>query len=243
MPDSQYTPIPEAPGGSEASEGDVSRLAEKVVTLEAERAKLSPKTSFNLQRGLVGGIPAGTFFLLGGVALLVLGFLRGGSIAPYLIGGLLLGVIGFLLYLLSCWSRWRAAERQRLSSLAAAIFACSACAPSIEITTSSEPTADFSALKSYAWASGSRLNLVDPSADNATLEGNIRAAVERELAAKGFTKTSSGSADFLVSFAGASNRSLRSQTVNRYYGYDPYFARPDTPASMPGGAGSRGLYQ
>jgi len=129
-----------------------------------------------------------------------------------------------------------------LLPLLTAILACSACGPAIDISNSFDSNADFTALKSYAWASGSRLNLVEPSDNDAAIEAAIQAAVDRELAAKGYTKTSSGSADFLVGYAGASNKSLRSQTVNRHYGYDPYFADPAAPASAPGGAGRRDLY-
>jgi len=101
-----------------ASEVAIPRLAEEIAALEAERSKLSAETSFNLQRGLTGGIPPGTFFILGGVALLVMSTLKYGLVCGSVVAALLMCVIGFLLYALSCWSRWKAVEKKRVSSLA-----------------------------------------------------------------------------------------------------------------------------
>lgn len=129
-----------------------------------------------------------------------------------------------------------------LLPLIAAIFACSACGPAIDVSNSFDSTTNFTALKSYAWASGSRLNLINPSANDSAIEAGIQSSVDRELAAKGYTKTSAGSADFLVGYAGVTNNSLQSQTVNRYYGYQEYRASDDLPASTPGGAGRQNLY-
>lgn len=118
MPDPEGAQVPEPAAGAEPSPMPVPPIEAQIATLEAERSKVSTGTSFNLRRGLTDGIPAGTFFILGGVLLLVLGFLRNGLLLGYLGGALLLWVIGFLLYALSCWSRWRREEHKRLSLLA-----------------------------------------------------------------------------------------------------------------------------
>ena len=118
MADVEGARVPEATVDRGASEVAIPRLAEDIAALEAERSKMLSKTSFNLRRGLAGGIPTGTFFLLAGVAFLVISFFRNGLVWGSLVGALLLCVTGFLLYVLSCWSRWRAVEKKRVSSLA-----------------------------------------------------------------------------------------------------------------------------
>lgn len=128
-------------------------------------------------------------------------------------------------------------------SLLAAVFAFVSCAPSIDVTHTAAPNASFAGLKSFAWASGSRLNLIEPSADDAATEARIRAAIERELVAKGYTRGDASKADFLVGFAGVTNRGLKAQTVNEYYGYQRYRPSEGLPASTPGGAGRIELYQ
>jgi len=118
MADVERARAAEATVDRAASEVEISRLTEEIAALEAERSKMSAETSFNLQRGLSGGIPTGTFFVLGGVAFLVMGVLKHGLVGGYLVGALLFWAVGFLLYVLSCWSRWKAVEKKRVSSLA-----------------------------------------------------------------------------------------------------------------------------
>ena len=93
-------------------------VAAEIAALEAERAKVLGKTSFNLRRGLEGGIPTGTFFMLGSIAFLLVSLFQHGLVWGYLFGALVLFSIGFLLYALSCWSRWRKEEKKRVSLLA-----------------------------------------------------------------------------------------------------------------------------
>jgi len=106
-----------------------------------------------------------------------------------------------------------------LTLLAGAAMVLGSCAPSIDVTTNYDPKAAFSTFKTYAWASGNRLNLVNPLPDDPAIERAIHDVVERELAKKGYTKTTPQNADFLVGYAGTTNRMLKSQTVDAYYGY------------------------
>jgi hypothetical protein len=110
--------VPKATIDEEVPETAVPDLAKEIAALEAEREKVLPPPSFNLRRGLGGGIPAGTFFMLGGVVFLVLNLLRHGLVWGYVLGALALFGIGLLLYVLSCWSRWRKEEDRRQSLLA-----------------------------------------------------------------------------------------------------------------------------
>ena len=93
-------------------------LAAEIAALEAERTKVLGETSFNLRRGLEGGgIPTGTFFLLGSIAFLLVSLFQHGLVWGYVLGAMVLFSIGFLLYALSCWSRWRKEEKKRVSLL------------------------------------------------------------------------------------------------------------------------------
>jgi hypothetical protein len=129
------------------------------------------------------------------------------------------------------------------TSLLAGVLFLAGCAPSIDVTHSTAPTASFAGLKTYAWASGSRPNLIEPTANDAAIEARIRSAVERELAAKGYTKSDASKADFLVGYAGVTARGLKAHTVNEYYGYKRYRGSSALPASTPGGSGRMDLYQ
>ncbi len=114
----QDAQVPEMSVDTAPPQTPTPRIEEQIAALEVERLKVSSRRLFNLRRGLEGGIPAGTFFIVGGVVFLVQGLLRSGLELGYLAGALLMWVIGFLLYVLSCWSRWRSEEKRRLPLLA-----------------------------------------------------------------------------------------------------------------------------
>ena len=118
MADVEGAQVSEATVDRAASEAAIQRLTEEIAVLEAERSKVVSETSFNLRRGLSGGIPTGTFFVLGGVGFLVMGILKHGLAGVYVVGALAFWAVGFLLYFLSCWSRWQAEEKKRVGSLA-----------------------------------------------------------------------------------------------------------------------------
>ena len=108
----------EKPIDEVAPETATPDLAAEIAALEAERAKVQGRTSFNLRRGLEGGIPTGTFFMLGSIAFLLVSLFQHGLVWGYVLGALVLFSIGLLLYALSCWFRWRKEEKKRVSLLA-----------------------------------------------------------------------------------------------------------------------------
>ena len=63
-----------------------------------ERAKVVGKRSFNLRRGLEGGIPTGAFFMLGSIAFLVVSLFQHGLVWGYVLGALLLFLAIALLF-------------------------------------------------------------------------------------------------------------------------------------------------
>ena len=97
----------------------------------------------------------------------------------------------------------------------------SGCA-SIQVTHDWDPDADFGELKTWQWSEKPKAPTGDVRIDgNSLFEGRVHAAVEAELAAKGFSKIASGKPDFLVIYHAAITEKLDVQTVNDYYGYDP----------------------
>jgi hypothetical protein len=77
-----------------------------------------------------------------------------------------------------------------------------------------EPGTDFSAYRSFAWQSAVQPPTGDIRVDNPLLDGRIRKAVERALAAKEFRKTDQGSADFLVAYSLAVQSKVDSSPVS-----------------------------
>ena len=55
-------------------------------------------------------------------------------------------------------------------------------------------------LKTYAWGSAPPITLEDPSAGYSLVDTRIRRAVEQELTARGYTKTTTNRPDFLVAY-------------------------------------------
>jgi hypothetical protein len=114
--------------------------------------------------------------------------------------------------------RLRAALLVTLFSLGLA--ACSG----IRVETDYNPETDFAALKRYAWlpnvAQGKDPQVsVDPRVHNSLVDARVRSAVDRELAARGFEKTASSAAEFLVTYYVNLESKLDVQTLQRSYGY------------------------
>lgn len=125
--------------------------------------------------------------------------------------------------------------------LAAALAALTltACGPAFEVAHNHDANASFNTLKTYAWASGSRLNIADPTPNEPAIERAIVTAVDKELARKGYTQTSADSADFLVGYAGTTNRRIQTHTVDTYYGYRD---DPTNPYRRPWGSPENQVY-
>ncbi len=92
----------------------------------------------------------------------------------------------------------------------------------MEISHDYDPAASFSDLKSYDWMPGPQQKTGDPRIDdNSLLATRVRDAVETQLAAKGFTKGTVSSADFLVGYHATLNEATNVMVLNNYYGYGP----------------------
>jgi hypothetical protein len=97
-------------------------------------------------------------------------------------------------------------------ALSALTLACSG----IRVDHDYDPSADFASLQTWAWLPHAGRS-GDPRLDNALLDSRIRAAVESELAAKGYTRASSGEPDFRVTYHLSVEGKLQVDTVYRDY--------------------------
>ncbi len=80
--------------------------------------------------------------------------------------------------------------------LTAVLAGCS----SISVSRDYDVTADFSALKTFAWQHESQPETGNPRIDNDLLDERIRSAVNATLTEKGFQQSEAAEADFLVAY-------------------------------------------
>ena len=73
------------------------------------------------------------------------------------------------------------------------------------------PAETLASYRTYAWSPKRSLNLQDPSRNTTTTQSWIENAVDADLAAKGFTKSSGSAADVLVSYTAGSRTIFSSQ--------------------------------
>lgn len=118
----------------------------------------------------------------------------------------------------------------RFGCIAVLLALCGACS-TLSVSTDFNPAYDFTSLKRYAWLESGEQPGTDARINNDLVVDRVRAAVERDLAAKGYVKSDAGSADFMVSWFGAINKKLQVDSIDHFYspyGYgalarDPYW--------------------
>ena len=101
--------------------------------------------------------------------------------------------------------------------LATALLALSCSA--LQVSQDYDVNADLSDLATFAWMSEKQAKTGDVRSDNPLLDGRIRAAVERTLAAKGFRKQSGGAVDFAVSYVFQIRTKIGSDRVRTGVGF------------------------
>jgi len=88
----------------------------------------------------------------------------------------------------------------------------------ISVNQDFSPGADFSSLTVWDWMPPSERRSNDPRANNQILDQRIRAAVETQMQAKGFTKVDSGEPKFRVGYNLILEDRVDYETVNTYWG-------------------------
>ncbi len=103
-----------------------------------------------------------------------------------------------------------------LAAIAAVTLGCASSAP-----VDYDSSVNFQALKTYSWLDSKALESDDPRISNTLFNDRVKAAVDRELARKGFVK-SEGEVDFKVVYHLSIDRKIREDNLNAHYGYYPY---------------------
>jgi len=121
---------------------------------------------------------------------------------------------------------------RRLFVLLLAILLISGCA-SIKVTSDFDPQYDFSAFKTYRWATDEELNPDDELVKHPLIRKRFVNAVDQVMMEKGFTKVDAGEADLvIVMHAGTKERMQVTQTPTGpppmmgpypYAWYDPWW--------------------
>ncbi len=100
------------------------------------------------------------------------------------------------------------------------LVAMSGCS-TLEITSDFDPSAKFGAYKTFAWEPKPQKITGNPRLDNPLLEKRVKAAVEKELIAKGFSLVSDAEPDFFLAYHVALDEKVSVSSMNNYYGYAP----------------------
>ncbi len=116
----------------------------------------------------------------------------------------------------------------RNSGIAVALLVgVTACGGGLSVRSDYDPSADFSAYRTYSWAQRVPSGDDDPRVYNAIVAGRIQTAVNVALQAKGLELTESNP-DFLVGWHGAIEGKVSYTTFHDSYGYgwgwyDPFY--------------------
>ena len=106
-----------------------------------------------------------------------------------------------------------------LVMLAACLCGCSD--TNLEIRTGHDKSADFSSLKTYAWMESSDTSTGDWQDDFPRIQPTILEAVDQELAAKGYERSTAAVADFVIGYHVAVVKKTEVSTIDSRSGYSP----------------------
>jgi hypothetical protein len=85
-----------------------------------------------------------------------------------------------------------------------------------------DPSADFTAWRTYAWFPNGSPSTGDPRLDNPLLHGRIENAIDRTLGARGHTRVQDRTPDFYVNIHLSTEQKINVRTMNRSYVGGPH---------------------
>jgi hypothetical protein len=107
----------------------------------------------------------------------------------------------------------------RFGALALSAAALTACAATMRVNSYAERAADFSHYRTYAFGPAEAMSTGDPRLDsNPFFFGRVQAAVDRQLAATGYEKTTA-TPDLLVHFHASMTQEINTSEIDQKYGY------------------------
>jgi hypothetical protein len=109
----------------------------------------------------------------------------------------------------------------KLLSVAVLLVLTVACA-GIPVSTDYDTSRTFSSLKTYAWMTPKKVLIIDPLVDNDLMNRRVQRAVERRLAALGFSKASEQQgADFFITYHVSAEDRISVSNFHSSFGYYP----------------------
>ncbi|MBW2659663.1 MAG: DUF4136 domain-containing protein [Deltaproteobacteria bacterium] len=114
------------------------------------------------------------------------------------------------------------------------------CVP-VHVETDTIAGTDFSAIKVFSWLETTTAPGNDVRVNNPALAALVRAAVEKELKKKGFTRGEDG--DFLVNWLGAIKGKVREESIQHFYSGYGYQTMSGAIAGDTATAGTVGTYE
>jgi uncharacterized protein DUF4136 len=109
--------------------------------------------------------------------------------------------------------------------LAGALFAAACASTEVPPQFAWDKQVSFANLKSYAWYDGPPFKYPNGGAvaDGRFIDEQVRHAVEKELARKGYTKVQGGSPDFFVTYATSQDAVLNQDVYGKYGWWSPHY--------------------
>jgi hypothetical protein len=108
------------------------------------------------------------------------------------------------------------------SVLIVCLLALGTACSSVRTSYDFDPGADFSDWRSYAWYPSGSEPTGDPRLDNPLLHARIQTAIDRDLAARGYTKVVDRTPDFYVNYHLSTEQRLDVRIMNTGYAGGPY---------------------
>lgn len=107
--------------------------------------------------------------------------------------------------------------RGNLSALIVLLSIAAAGCSSVRTHFDFDPSTNFSAWQTYAWYPAGSPATGNPRLDNPLLHDRIQAAVDRTLAARGYSKMPDATPDFYVNYHLSTDERIDVRTMNRVY--------------------------
>ena len=108
----------------------------------------------------------------------------------------------------------------QLAAVAISALAVTGCATTMSVSAHVQRGVDFARYRTYDWGPADRLPTGDPRLDkNPFFQDHVEGAIEKQLAARGFERSSSGTPDLLIHYHASIDQRISVNTVDRAHGY------------------------
>lgn len=110
----------------------------------------------------------------------------------------------------------------RFATVALSALAVTGCATTMTVSSHVQSGIDFARYRTYDWGPADALPTGDPRLDkNPFFQDHVEGAVEKQLAARGFERSTSGTPDLLIHYHASINQRINVDRVDHGYCYDP----------------------